>query len=168
MRWLACSVLALTGAGAAQLHGQSSMAARFVGTWRLVSTEQRLADGTIRAAPAYGPSGQGYLIYDSSGHMCALLMDPGRPRWQLATPSPEELRRAWDGLVAYCGTHEVDEREELVVHHVELDKSPNLIGTDRRRRYLFDGPRLTLQVLPPPEGVAEYRLTWERVTLAPR
>ena len=136
-----------------------------LGTWRLVSAEQRLSDGTRRPDPTPGPNGRGYLIYTEAGIMCAVLADPSRPAWASpAAPSDQEVRTALEGLVSYCGRFEVNEAGGYVVHHIELDKVPNLAGTDRKRFYSVQGNRLVLRVAPPlPAGVEEWIITWERV-----
>ena len=140
------------------------VATRFVGTWRLVSTTQRLADGSQRANPKFGPNGQGYLMYTGT-HMCAVLVRPDRPQWgSEQTPSEQEVRSAIDGLVAYCGAYEVDSKQGLVIHHVEVDRVPNAVGTLRKRHFMFSGNRLILRLPDPlPEGVVESSLTWERI-----
>jgi hypothetical protein len=136
-----------------------------VGTWRLVSTEQRLRDGTVQPSPIYGPNGVGYLIYGSAHRMCALLMNPNRPHWLSADePTPQEMKSAIEGFVAYCGSYEVNEAEGFVLHHVEVDQTPNWVGTDLKRCFVLSGNRLTLRPAPPlPAGVVDYTLTWERV-----
>ena len=168
MRWHAfwAVILVLTSAPvSAGLQRRAGSAAKFAGAWRLVSTEQRLADGAKRPNPAYGPNGVGYLIYSDTNRMCAVLMDPSRPRWSSATaPSEQEVRSALNGFAAYCGTYEVNEEQGFVIHHVEIDKVPNMIGTDRKRYFAFSGDRLVLRPAPPlPNGVVEYSLTWERI-----
>jgi hypothetical protein len=51
-----------------------------------------------------------------------------------------------------------------VVHHVEIDLSPNVIGTDRKRFFTITGNRLVLRAAPPlPQGVQALTITWERV-----
>jgi hypothetical protein len=141
------------------------VAKQFIGVWRLVSTEQRMADGTTRASPIFGPNGVGYLMYSDAKRMCAVLMNPARPKWvDPSNPTEQELRSAMNGLGAYCGTYDVDAGEGSVVHHVELDKVPNTAGTDRKRFFTFAGNRLVLRLAPPlPGGVLESSLTWERV-----
>ena len=52
---------------------------QIVGTWELVSTEERLTDGSKRPYSDVGPRGQGYLMYTADGHMCAAGMNPDRP-----------------------------------------------------------------------------------------
>lgn len=155
------------------LHGHVSLLAQsptkaridLLGTWRLVSAEQRLSDGTRRPDPQPGPNGRGYLIYTEAGIMCAVLADPSRPAWaSLGAPSDREVRTAFEGLVSYCGRFEVNEAEGYVIHHIELDRVPNLAGTDRKRFYSLQGNRLVLRAAPPlPAGVTEWIITWERV-----
>lgn len=52
---------------------------KIIGTWRLVLAEDTLRNGSTRAI--YGLKGQGYLVYSTDGFMCAVLMDPDRPKW---------------------------------------------------------------------------------------
>ena len=161
---LLASLLLLAGA-ALPAPPDDEVAKKFIGAWRLVSTEQRLADGSTRPG-AYGPKGVGYILYTGT-HMCALLMNPDRPRTS-TPPTDQEVRSAYTGMAAYCGAYEVDAKQGLVIHHVELDKSPNAVGTLRKRSFTFSGNRLILRPVPPlPEGVVEYSLTWERVTASP-
>ncbi len=148
-----------------QARSQDAVAKQFIGVWRLVSTEQRMADGTTHPSPAFGPNGVGYLMYSDAKRMCAVLMNPARPQWVVpSNPTEQEVRSAMNGLVAYCGTYDVDAGEGSVVHHVELDTVPNTIGTDRKRFFTITGNRLVLRLAPPlPEGVLESSLTRERV-----
>jgi hypothetical protein len=75
-----------------------------------------------------------------------------------------DVRNALDGLVAYAGTFKVKETEHLVVHHIEVDRVPNLAGAERKRFCSFAGNRLTLRAAPPlPAGVQEWTIIWERV-----
>jgi Lipocalin-like domain len=163
---LALSVLALSGF-VVLLRGQSSttLRAQLIGTWRLVSANQRLADGTVRPDPQTGPKGVGYLIYTDTGHVCVVVNNPERSRWASAHAHTEaELRNAFDGLVAYGGTFEVNEAERYVVHHIKVDRVPNATGTDRKRFCSFSGKRLVLRAAPPlPTDVKEWTIVWERV-----
>jgi hypothetical protein len=163
---LALSILALSGL-LVLLHGQTSpsLRAQLVGTWRLVSATQRLAGGTVRPDPQTGPKGVGYLIYAESGRVCVVVGNPERARWaSVQAPTDAEVRNAFDGLVAYAGTFEVNESERYVVHHIEVDRVPNLAGTDRKRFCSVSGNRLVLNAAPPlPDGVREWTIVWERV-----
>jgi hypothetical protein len=163
---LALGVLALGGL-AVLLHGQNPgpLRAQLIGTWRLVSSSQRLTDGTIRPDPQTGPNGTGYLVYTESGRVCVVVGNPERSRWaSVQTPTAAELRSAFDGLVAYGGTFEVNEAGQYVVHHIEVDRVPNATGTDRKRFCSISGDRLTLSAAPPlPKDVKEWNIVWERV-----
>jgi hypothetical protein len=164
---LALSVLTLSSL-LVLLHGQSanSLRAQLIGTWRLVSANQRLADGTARPDPQTGPKGAGYLIYTDTGHVCVVVNNPERSRWaSVQAPTEADLRNAFDGLVAYGGTFEVNEAERYVIHHIEVDRVPNSIGTDRKRTVSFSGNRLVLSAVAPlPTGVKEWTIVWERVS----
>lgn len=142
-----------------------SLRAQLVGTWRLVSATQRLADGTVRPDPQTGPKGTGYLIYTKSGRVCVVVANPERSRWaSVQAPTEADLRNAFDGLVAYAGTFEVNESERYVVHHIEVDRVPNSIGADRKRFCAVSGNRLVLKAAPPlPSNVEEWTIVWERV-----
>jgi hypothetical protein len=148
-------------------HGQSanSLRGKLVGTWRLVSSTQQLADGTFRADPQTGPKGVGYLIYTETGQVCVVVGNPGRKQWEsVQAPTEAELRNAFDGLVAYAGTFQVNEAEGFVVHRIEVDRVPNLAGADRKRFCSFSGNRLTLRAAPLlPTNVKEWKIVWERV-----
>jgi hypothetical protein len=162
---LALMMVMLLGS-ASLVKAQAEGAGRFklIGTWRLISATQRMDDGSQRPDPQPGPSGVGYIIYTATGQMCALLANPDRPKWRAEkSPTEAELRSAMDGLVAYCGTYEVNEKEGYVLHHIEFDRIPNLAGTDRKRLFKIAGKRLTLRPSPPPPGIKEWTVEWERV-----
>jgi hypothetical protein len=103
-------------------------------------------------------------MYSDTGRMCAFLSNPDRPKWKFQNaPAEAELRAAFDGLVAYCGSYEVNETDEYILHHVEMDKVPNLAGTDRKRYFTLSANRLVLRPSPLPEGIKEWTIEWERV-----
>jgi hypothetical protein len=69
-------------------------------------------------------------------------------------------------LYAYCGTVEVHRAEGFVLHHVEIDKVPNVVGRTLERWFTFEtSDRLRLSVdtaeLIPP--IVADELLWERV-----
>jgi hypothetical protein len=147
------------------MHDRSSdgLPKQFVGTWRLASWTLRLADGTMSP----DPKTVAYLIYSEAGRMCYVSMKPDRPKWKLETaPTSEEALSAITGLSAYSAAVEVHEAEGFVIHHVDVERVPNVVGRKRKRWFRFDGPnRLTLRVdaaeLVAP--VVESTLVWERV-----
>lgn len=140
-------------------------AARLVGTWQLVSATQLMADGTERPDPNVGAEGRGYIIYTPTGQVCAMLGHGERARWASGDrPTAAEAMAIPENMVAYCGTYTVDEAGGFVLHHVELDLSPNRAGTDRKRFFTISGDRLVLRPAPPlPEGVHDWTVIWRRV-----
>ena len=89
-------------------QSESEIRDRIVGTWKLVSAEQTLKDGTTRPYPGFGAKGKGFLMYQRDGYMCADLVNPDRPKWaDTAHPTPEEKLAAGDGTFAYCGRYEL-------------------------------------------------------------
>ena len=144
-------------------QSQDDIAKQFVGMWRLVSWTERLADGTTRQ----NPFSVAYIIYTDTGHMCYVGMNPNRPRWKLeAAPTPEEALSGITGLGAYCAAVEIHAKEGFVIHHVEIERSPNLVGRARKRWFTFQGQnRVSLRIDTPEliSPVVESILTWERV-----
>ena len=142
---------------------KSAGASRFVGTWKLVAFEGRLAPKRDWA---------GLLIYDATGHMAAQLLPLDRPKFASGNRlqgTQEEIKAAFDGYVAYFGPYEVNEAEGVVIHHVIGSIFPNDVGRDNVRYYEFSSDRLIL--IPTnivdgkltPKSSATVRLTWERV-----
>jgi hypothetical protein len=157
-------IAALLLAGHPAAAAAQGAAARLVGTWRLVAATQRMADGAERPDPNVGAAGRGYIIYTPTGQVCALLGNSERARWALGErPTEAEALAIPANMVAYCGTYSVDEAAGFVLHHIELDLSPNRTGTDRKRFFTLSGDRLVLRPAPPlPEGVQDWTVTWER------
>jgi hypothetical protein len=154
--------LLLASFGIGHARGDDDLA-QFIGMWRLVSWEQRLADGTTRQAP----NSVGYIVYTDVGRMCYVGMNPNRPKWKSLTPTESEALSGIVGMGAYCALVELHAREGFVLHHVDIERVPNNVGIVRKRWFTFDGiNRLTLKVdareLIPP--IVESTLTWERIT----
>ena len=116
-RWIG-SVLILTWLAAAPLSSQSN---GIVGTWRLVSAEDRFPDGRIECP--FGERASGTIIYDENGHMPVQIMRQGRTKWAAFEDGSREPLLSY---VAYFGTYDVDERSGKVTHHIQghLDPKP--------------------------------------------
>ena len=151
----------------AQSAGDIAAARRLVGMWRLVDRTVSFADGTSRPDPRT----TAYILYSDTGMTCYIAMDPTRTAWKSeTTPTPEEAVASITGLGAYCGTFRVNAKEGSVVHHMEIERIPNLIGRDRKRWFTFqDANHLILKVDPSEfrAPVVERRLLWERVPVRP-
>jgi hypothetical protein len=165
-RLLAGAALLLCLTFNARAQSRQDIAAQLIGTWHLISTTLTFPDGTMKADPQVGPQPAGYMMYTDTHHMCAIFLNPDRPKWQSpAMPTDQELRSTIDGFGAYCGTYEVNTEQSYVLHHVELDRIPNNIGQTRKRFFTLSGNRLTLRIDPAqlPAGIAGTTIVWERV-----
>lgn len=153
-------IFAVLVAATPGIFAQADDAKALVGAWRLVSWETTQADGSVRKSPM----SVGSLMYSDSGRMCGVLMDPNR-KTPSRPPTDEEIRSAYNGIVAYCGTYEVDTKAGFVVHHVDLEKSPSNVGINRKRWFTLEGNRLSLRIdaAELPATQKESRLVWERV-----
>ena len=165
LRRLALTVILVLGSFSSTSHAQAAdpVAKQFIGMWRLASRTQRLVDGTTRQSPL----STGYIIYTDSGHMCYVAMNPNRAKWKSETaPTPEEAISGITGLGAYCATVEIHSKEGFVVHHVQIEKTPNIVGRARKRWFTFQGPNRVVLRVDAPElnsPVVEDTLTWDRV-----
>jgi len=139
---------------------------QFVGAWKLVSCEARSSNGEV--VYLYGRDPFGILTYDSSGNMSVLLMRRDRPRFasgELLSGTPEEIKAAFEGFNAYCGTYDVNEEKRKVTHHVEGSSFPNWVGTDQVRFFEFSGDQLLLTTPPITRGGEQLtvHLMWARI-----
>jgi Lipocalin-like domain len=135
-----------------------------VGTWRLLSWENRSADGTI--SYPLGRRAVGLIIYTADGYMSVAIMRADREPFaagDLLGGSSEEKARAAESYVSYCGRYEL--RGDSVIHHVELSLFPNWSGVDQARLVEVTGKRLTLRARPLLlDGIEQSAcLVWERM-----
>ena len=131
-----------------------SQTSGIIGTWRLVSAEDRLPNGTI--AYPFGERATGTITYDSTGHMAVQIMRLGRTKWAAFEDGPGEPLLSY---VAYFGTYVVDERSRKVTHHIQGHLDPKRLGVDNVRTYELVGDRLMLIEAERPVR----HVTWERI-----
>lgn len=139
---------------------------QLIGVWKLISYEFRLADGILIRPMGQGV--QGILIYDATGYMALQVIDPERPKfaaedWMSGTT--DEIKSAWEGVMAYYGTFEVLEERGMIVHHVQGSSFPNWSGIDREQLFEFAGDQLKLLTLPMKMGGEQLvgQLVWQKV-----
>jgi hypothetical protein len=131
---------------------------QFTGAWRLVSVEDRQADGSL--SYPYGEKPAGLLLYDETGRMSVQIMR--RDRLSLSSEDwagipAEEIKTAVEGFTAFFGTYQINEAETVIIHRVEGHLLPNSVGKELKRGYEFSGKQLILK------PSASRRVIWERV-----
>ncbi len=134
-----------------------------VGTWRIVSTEVRSEGGQVTYPDGHKP--QGYLIYTDDGYFSTTIMKSDRSRYaseDFRGGTTEELAKAAETYVSYCGRYSVGEGS--VTHHIDASLFPNWAGTDLQRFIEIDGDKLIL--ITPPFLIYDKEqrayLIWER------
>jgi len=133
---------------------------KLIGTWKLEVADRRSESGEVTYP--LGRDVIGYLMYDSTGHMGVHLMRAGRQR-------PEARDVIAGGYTAYFGTYEVNAKDGVVIHHMEGNTDPNLVGQDYIRYYELEGDKLVLTVANQvggklaPKSPNSLRLVWRRV-----
>jgi hypothetical protein len=135
-----------------------------VGTWRLLSWENRTLDGEV--SYPLGEDASGYIAYNEDGYMFVAITRAGRRPFaagDLLSASTAEKADAADTYVSYCGRYEF--HGETVIHRVELSLFPNWVGVAQERLVKIDGDTLTLSTHPLLlEGREQTaHLLWQRV-----
>ena len=143
-----------------QVHAHDAM----VGAWRLVSWENRTADGQVTYP--MGTDALGYVLYTADGCFSVTISRRGREGFaagDLLSGTIEEQARAVEGFVVYAGRYSF--HGDRVIHHVELSLFPNWVGSDQERWVELTGDRLTLSASPLllAGKLQVPRLVWERV-----
>jgi Lipocalin-like domain len=141
------------------------IAAKFYGTWRLLSNVAQSPDG--QTLYPFGKNVQGRASFEP-GRFSFQVFNPDQPKLASADPrdaTEQELRAAFAGYLAYYGSFIVKEDEGTIVNHVEAASIPNWVGTDQVRYYRFEGNRLILRTPPIKRNGVDLvmTLTWERI-----
>jgi hypothetical protein len=147
---------------------KNSFAAKFIGTWKMISiTEKDMATGVVTQS-SRGPS-SGQLIYAPNGRLSVQIMKLDRPKIAsgvMSTATPEELRGIVDGFSSYFGTWELLVSEGCMVHVQDGNLTTNGIGQRAKRYYSFDeAGHLYLATAPRKVGNKETQMSfnWERI-----
>ena len=122
---------------------------KFVGTWKLVSFEFRRSDGAVSYPLGQNPAGM--IMYDAEGHMSGHVMRRERASFASGDPllgSAEEVRTAFEGYMAYCGSYDVNELKGTIAHILDCSLLPDWVGTIQTRFFQFSENRLLLTTPP--------------------
>ncbi len=111
-----------------------SVQSQIVGTWSLISAEDKNPDTGKWVPYTFGNPPSGYFIYDNTGHASIQIMTT--PPQQIAkpdSPTPDEALAIFNGYIAYYGTYTIDSTNITV--KVEGGLDPSQVGTDQVRPY---------------------------------
>lgn len=146
----------------------TTLASRLIGTWRLLSREDRTPDDEVRVDPGLGSDPLAVLVYDAAGNFAAQFMKRDRSEAMPATraAAAENNSVAVGGYDAYFGTYTVDEETGSVTQHLLGALSRGDVGKVVTREMLVDRDRLTIHLAT--RGVDGEPITrtlvWERAT----
>ncbi len=146
---------------------QRPLSAALVGTWELLSREDRTASGERRDEPSLGSDPVALLYFDGTGHFAAQFMkrDRGGPAAPEAPASAANNSRARGGYDAYFGAYSVDEAGGTVTTRLVGALSPENVGQVYVRVMGVAGDALTIR-LETTSGAGEpviRTLRWRRV-----
>ncbi len=138
-----------------------------IGTWKLLSWENRSVEEDGRISYPLGEDATGYIMYNQDGNMFVAIMSPYRLKFaggDLLSGTTEEEAQAEETFLSFCGRYEL--REDRVIHQIELSSFPNWVSVDQERLMELGENRLTLSTHPMlMQGKKQTaHLIWERVS----
>lgn len=140
---------------------QTSLKEGLVGTWMVVSWEQKKKDGsTLRQ---FGENPTGMAIFDAGGRYIITVMRPDRAKYisnALWQGTAEENKETANGTQTYFGTYTVNEADRSIAIHVEGSSFPNWNGASQKRFVTITDDQLTLTIRPPSGETVD--VVWKR------
>lgn len=164
MKSLLAVTLLLTSAFGQSAAANKPTTQQLLGTWRLISVNVTLKDGTVKPDAKFGPHAMGFIMYEPDGYMCAQIMNPDHMTWQLKhQPTDAEKLASYDSMLSYCGTYRLDAEHSTVTHEPQVAWSPLYAGSSQPRPFRIEGNRLIITPPNPYPEATKWVLTWERV-----
>jgi hypothetical protein len=126
----------------------ATLASRLIGTWRLVSRQDRTAAGQRRIDAGLGADPVALLVFDSAGNFAAQFMKRDRVSGEIAVAvrAGANNSTAVNGYDAYFGKYAVDEGAGSVRTTLEGSLSPEDVGSVFTREMHVDGDTLTIKL----------------------
>ncbi len=126
----------------------ATLASQLIGTWRLVSREDRNAAGERRVDPSLGADPVAILVYDNAGNFAAQFMKRDRSTDEVAVTRQATLNNsaAVGGFDAYFGTYTVHEATGEVRQVLQGSLSPGDVGKVVTREMRVNGDTLTIEL----------------------
>jgi len=121
------------------------------GTWRLVTLEEPLPDGTMRPVDATGQ-----FVFTTDGHASVQVMMREPETGGSAGP----VQYSQGGYEASFGRYTVDEQTRTFTLDIEGALVRSLVGKALPRRFELTDNRLVVR---PTASDERWRVTWERI-----
>ena len=140
---------------------QPSLREALIGTWTVLSWEQKTNDGTNLRQ--FGANPTGMAIFDAGGRYMITVMRADRAKYAsnvLWRGTPEENEATANGTQTYFGTYSVNDADRSIAIHVEGSSFPNWNGSDQKRFIAITGDQLTLTIRPPSGETVD--VIWKR------
>ena len=126
-----------------------TLSSRLVGTWELLTREDRTPAGEVRIDPGLGSNPVALLFFDQNGHFAAQFMKRDRgsvmPETAPASTAPNNSR-ARGGYDAYFGTYQVDDAHGTVATTLVGALSQENVGQTFTRTMSVKGDELTIRL----------------------
>lgn len=119
-----------------------SLQKQLVGTWRLISAEDRNSASDPWIPYTFGNPPSGYFIYDATGHASIQIMTTPPVAITSDPPPADEALAIFNGYIAYYGTYTVDPVNITV--QVEGAWDPTQVGSAQARPYELNGDTLII------------------------
>jgi len=118
-----------------------------IGTWRLVSREDRIASGERAVDPGLGADPIALLVYDRGGNFAAQFMKRDRRSAPAAiSRSAPNNSQAVGGYDAYFGSYTVDDAAGTVTQRLVGALSAENVGLVLTRSMQVTGDELVIQL----------------------
>src|SRR5262245_39639316 len=111
---------------------QKSLKEQLVGTWMLVQSTGKRADGS----PSWGQNPTGAVVFDANGRYTSILIRADIPKYasnNRLSGTPAEEKATVQGSIGTVGSYTVNEADRSYMIRVEGSTFPNWNGTAQKR-----------------------------------
>jgi len=138
-----------------------ALARKLVGTWSLVSATGEDGGGT---ALPFGASPKGYMTISSKRRFSIQIFRSGAgdPAADDCFGGGAAANEGKPRCISFFGTYELDEKQRLMLLHVNAANAPDAAGTGQLRVVALSGDELTLAGSPA-GSAASGKTVWKRI-----
>src|SRR5581483_5905679 len=124
---------------------RASIAEQISGTWRLVSYQEKLLDGSV--VNPFGETPQGIAIFEPGGYVSLQIMKIPRVSFPAGYEhaTAEQAKAVIEAYLAYYGSWTVDETHSVILENIRASNQPYLNNQMTTQRFDLDGKRLNLR-----------------------